>query len=292
MSDDRLQIHIASWMKQLEFPSVVELRCAQEIIDDVTVDAESDYAALANDLLESASSDAFSEGKSRNYNLVAIDAQQRRFPCSLRIRRRIDRSAAEVLTVMSKQIVDLHEVIRKERKENAAVQDRLIQRLDDANRRLNDELHKHRERASESIDKLENLRSKDLERKMVIEQHEADNELKERVTNAFIPLALAIGSKMTGGKLPAKNIQAVMLTEIATALTEDQIDNIQGVLAEDWPTMKVILDKTLQGQDCVEEFTSFARKLSPEKTMGVVQCMNIGQQAALQDLLQHASNGH
>ncbi len=292
MSDERLQIHIAAWLKGRASPYIVELRCNSEIVDDVPIEDECDYNAVANDLLESATNDAFNEGKSRTYTLMAIEPDGQRFPCSLRIRRRIDRSAGEVLTILSKQVVELHEIIRKERKQSADEKDKLLQRLDEMNARLTDENHKHRAVASETIDKLENLRSKDLERKMIIEQHEADNEIKDRLTNAVIPLALAIGSKITGGKLPAKNIKAVMLTEIVTALTENQLDLIQNVLADDWPPMKNILDKTLAGQDCVKEFTEYAQRLSPEKTMGVVQCMNIGQQAALQELLQHAPNGH
>jgi len=285
MSDERLQLHIADWMRQLALPSTIELRCKDEIIDSVIVSDGCAFDTLAADLLEAATVDAADEGKTRVYMLIGIGENRERYPCPLRIRRRIDKSAGDLIAVLAKQNAELHECLRKKDKEASDLLLKYAQTVGADRAKLVEENAHHRAHTSEVLTKLEALRSEQLERDMILTKHTAELEMKERLTDAVVPLALAIGSKLTGGMLPARDMNATLFVEIVKSLNETQLDAIRGVLGNNWPSFESLFSAALDGQPDVKRFRALAAELSEEKVMAVAQTLNVGQQAALQELL-------
>lgn len=284
MADDRLQLHIADWMRQLALPATVELRCRQEVIDSVNVADDSELTALATDLLESATTDAQDEGKTRVYELVGIDARNERYICPLRIRRRIDKTAGDILAALAKQNAELHAHLVRKDKEAADLLLKFAQALGEDRKRLVDENTDHRKRATEVIDKLESLRSQALERDLVIEKHKSDIEVRERLTDAVIPLGMAIAGKLTGGAVKG-DLPASTLTELVKSLNETQLDSMQPILGDDWPVFNELFSRALDGHADVQAFRARVDKLAEGKKMGVFATLNMGQRAALEVLL-------
>src|SRR5678816_859547 len=98
---ERVQLHIANWMKQLELPATVELRYRTEVVDSVLVEENSPFEALACELYDSAEQDAITEGKSRKYTLIAITSKDERYVCPITIQHRIDKTAVDLVTALS-----------------------------------------------------------------------------------------------------------------------------------------------------------------------------------------------
>ena len=291
-SDERMLVHLANWMRGLEYhPCTIELRSRNEVIDAFEVKEDSPFDVLAYDILDACTNDALNEGKQRVYQLIAITQQGEQYPFSMRIRRRVEQSATDLVKVLSEQMKELHKIIAKERKSNTDMLLDFARRLDDTNARLTAEVDMHRQRSGEVIDKLESLRSKKLERDMAEEKHKSELDIRERLTDAAVPLMLAIGSKFTGGKLlPAPDIEQTMLLEIVKGLNDKQLDALPVILGDEWPPMKAILEDTLNGNVRLQDFRAYVAKLPQEKTMAVVQLLNVGQQAAINELI-NGSNG-
>lgn len=288
MSDDRLQLHIAAWMRQLTLPAVVELRCRDEVVDSVNVpDENAPFDSLAADLLETSTIDAQDEGKSRAYTLVAIDANEERYFCPLRIRRRVDKSAGELLAALARQNAELHQCLVRKDREAADLMLRYAQTLAQDRKSLVDENTAHRQRASEVIDKLESLRSQALERDLVVEKHRSEIETRERLTDAAIPLALAIGHKLTSGAVPS-DLPNSMFAEIVKSLSEEQLDRMQAILGVDWPGLSELFSAALEGKSDVAAFRRYVSHLPRETVFSLSQTLNMGQQAALKELLDDA----
>lgn len=291
MDDARLAEHIAKWIETLSLPSTVELRCRDEIVDSIEVEAGAPFAQYGADLIESAGNDALEEGKTRSYVLVGINEAQERYICPLRIRRRVDRSAGELVATLSKQNTELHQALMKSRNEAFALALRFAETVGEQNQKLVLETERGRGQQAEFYDKLEQVRSKQLERDLTVEKHKADVEIKERLTDAVVPLVLAIGSKFSGGMLPARNLQETMLIETVKALDEKQLDTIQSILGEDWPAFSNILTAALENnQGKVAEFREHVASLPQEKVMGLFQVLNMGQQAAVKELMNGRGN--
>lgn len=285
MSDERLKIHIADWIKQLNLPATVELRCRDEVIDSVTADSSADFGLLASDLLEASATDAADEGKTRAYTLVAIDADSLRFVCPLRIRRRVDKSAGELLAALARQNAELHACLVRKDRESAELLLRHAQSLVQDRQQLVDELSEHRKRATETIDKLEALRSKALERDMAIESHKADLETKERLTDAAIPLAMAIAGRLTGGQVKS-DIPTATFVEVVKSLNENQLDAMRSIVGDrEWQELSMLLDGALSNAPNVQAFKDLVGRMPTEKQMTLFQVLNMGQQAALKELL-------
>ena len=285
MSDDRLQLHIAEWMRQLDLPSTVELRCRSEIVDSVVVTADASFDTLAADLLESSATDAADEGKTRSYELVAIGENRERIICPLRIRRRIDKSAGDLIATLAKHNSELHECLRKKDKEAADLLLQFAKAVGVDRARLVEENTAHRARAGEVLDKLEKLRSDQLERDMILDKHRGELEMKERLTDAVIPLAMAIGNKLTGGMLPAPSMADSLFCEIVKSLNETQLEAMQGILGARWEPFKDIISGALENRPDVKRFKALAHELGPDTVMAIAQTLNVGQQAALQEIL-------
>lgn len=281
---------IVEWLKSLAVPSTVEVRFRDEIVDAIVLDDRVGPDDVAEELDQAAESDAADIGRTRVYTLVAINEGGERYVCPLRIRKRVDRSKADLVGTLAKQNTDLVDTLRKERSESFRMLISFAETVTKSHDRLVRENERHSARASEVIDKLEALRTKDLERRILEEKHVADTEMKERLTDAFVPLALAIGHKVSGGRLPGPDIKDVTLVQIAKSLQPEQLDRLEIVLGERWPVMRDILFHALDNQADVAGFCSFANGLAPETIAAVAQVLNMGQQAALKELLDDSSS--
>lgn len=266
-------------------PATVELRCREDVIDSVIASEDSDFAALAADLIDAAEADALTEGKTRNYTIVAINARDERYLCRQRIRRRVDKSAGDLVGVLAKQNAELHALLTKKETQTHKLLLEMLAEMRTQNQALSEEANTHRNRAGEVIDKLESLRSKQLERDLVIEKHKADLDIKERAADAFLPLAMAIGAKFSKGALPAPDMQQHMLSETVKGLGESQLTSIETVLGDDWPEFHGILNAVLNEHVDVQAFKRFVARLPQEKVMSVFQLLNMGQQAAVKEIL-------
>lgn len=285
MSDERLQLHIAEWMKQLALPATVELRCREEIVDAVSVDSlDADFPALAADLLESSSTDAADEGKTRVYQLVAVCVNSERHICPLRIRRRVDKSSGELIATLARQNAALHEALIRKDKEATGLLLEYARTLQADRRSLVDENSNHRLRATETIDKLEKLRSEQLERDLVVEKHKSEIDIRERLTDAAIPLAMAIGHRLTAGAIPS-DLPTSTFVEVVKSLTPEQLDSMQSVLGDHWPQLNALLSEALENRANVKAFRELIGGLPQREIMALTQTLNMGQQAALKELL-------
>lgn len=291
MSEERLQKHLADWMRTLELPATVELRCRDEVIDDVPLTKDCPFEDYAKDLIDAATTDSLNEGKSRTYQLVAIvDATDERWIAPLRIRRRVERSAGDLVQTLAKQNAELHAALMRKEAEGSRLLLSFAETVGRQNKILTDEVGVHRQRSGEVIDKLEGLRSKQLERDMAVEKHKADIEIKDRLTEATIPLLLAIGARLTGNKLlPAPELEDVALHETVKAMSEDQLVNIQEILGSDNGQFNELIDGILTKRVKVDKFRRWVSQLTQEKLMAILQVLNIGQQAALQEIMRGAN---
>lgn len=296
ISDDRLAKRIAGWLGTLPKPYCVEVRCRSEVIEAIDVVAESVDDDIAHELLDAASEDATQEGKNRSYELVAIVdikdgdcvGDQQRFVCPLPIRRRGSKGD-NVVDTLAKTVTDLHETLRKDRKEAFSM---LLKYADTVGRgfdRMSEENQKNNMRASEVIEKLETVRSQQLERDMAKEKHDKDIEVRERITDAVIPLATAIASRVTGGRLPAPNVSDISLVQIIKSLNEEQLELLKSISGELWPRLERVIELGLSNSADLKGFHEIVKSMTPDQLGAVVQCLNIGQQAAIQELL-HANN--
>lgn len=282
MNDDRLVSRINEWLLTLEKPCAVELRCKDEIIDSIELTDESG-CDFGQELIDAAADDSTSEGKTRVYRLVAITSDGRRFECPLRIRRKVERGQTEVF---SKMIVELHETLRKDRKDTFGMMTEFIKRLEANNAAMMSEQEKIHQRARESFDLLETLRSKVQERQLAKDRHDKQLDMQERAVGVILPLMTAVAGKWSNGALPAaKSIEEVQLVSIAQSLEENQIDMLAAAVGTQWPDLKEVIVKAVDGQADVNEFKRIVSLMTEEQRMGVMQCLNMGQLAALKELL-------
>lgn len=285
MNDDRLVSRINEWLLTLDKPCAVELRCKDEIIEAIELTEESG-SDFGQELLDAATDDSSSEGKTRVYTLVAITSESQRYECPLRIRRKVERGQVELYSNMGKMIVELHETLRKDRKDTFGMMTEFIKRLEANNASQMAAQEKYEQRARETIDLLETLRSKVQERELAKDKHDKELDMKERAVGILLPLASAIGSKFTKGALPApKTIEEVQLISIAQSLEENQIDALANAADSLWPMLKDIITKALDGQADVSGFKNIVNSMTDEQRIGVAQCLNMGQLAALKELL-------
>jgi hypothetical protein len=266
-------------------PATVELRCREEIVDSVTVESpEADCGVLAADLLESSATDAADEGKTRVYTLVGITSAGERYVCPLRIRRRVDKSAGELLATLAKQNTTLHECLVRKDKAAAELLLQYAQTVAADRERLVDENAEHRKRVGETIDKLESLRSQALERDLALEKHRSELDMRERLTDAAIPLGMAIAHRLTGGAVPS-DMPSSMFVEVVKSLSVAQLDSIRDILGERWPGLNVLLTDALSGRGNVVDFRALVGGLPQEQVTALTQALNMGQQAALKEIL-------
>lgn len=285
MNDDHLARRLEEWLRSLELPFLAELRCKGEVIDAVEVGPDSKLDEVAIEIVEESLDDATAEGKNRSYNVVAILPNTERHICPLSIRRRVNPKANNLVETLAKTTVELVDIVRKERKESLTMMMSYAESVSKQYERMVHDEERRREITNEIFDKLESLRSKVLERDMAKEKHEKDIEIKERITDVVVPLAAAIGSKFTKGRLPAPDTREILLIQIAKAMTEKQLDIIQQIAADKWPKLRQIIDLALNDQADVHGFIGVARSFTPEQIAGFTQCLNMGQQAAIQELL-------
>lgn len=279
-------------MKSLSLPSTIELRCRDEIVDSVDVIETSPFEDIALEFIESATSDAHEEGKTRTYQLVGINENQERYICPFKIRRRIDKSTGDLVVSLTKQVGELHSLLMK--KESAA-SDLLLKYAETVSAQYNTiikEVTSNREKQAEFYDKLEQVRSKQLERDLMQEKHKSDLDMQDRLLSAAIPMAMAIGNKLTGGKmLPGKgDMRQAMLNEIVKGMGEDQIDSIANMLGPQW--RQLFID-TLEDKPTLPMFYQLVSTMNREQLYSAVQMLNVGQQTAIQELLHaNGNNGH
>lgn len=281
MNDDYIIKRITKWLESElprdAMPGAIELRAGGEVIDAFEISASADVSSIARDAVESAHDDASGEGRSRNYSLMAVLAGDMHYPCPVSIRCRKGNKAVDSIAKMMT--------------ETCSMLLKFSERLDASHRRMAEDNERNAARASELITRLEDLRSKQLERDMLKEKHDKDIEIRERITDAVVPLAVAIGSKLTKGALPAPSTDDVLLVQTVKSMTEDQLELIKKITGPLWPSFDRVISMGLEGAADVKGFKEAAGKLSSEQLMALTQCLNVGQQAALDELFNGRPNG-
>lgn len=282
MNDDYLIRRIGKWLDtelpRESLPGVVELRSGSEVVDAFEVTTETVALELAKDMVDSAHDDASDEGRSRNYTLIAILQGDMRYPCPASIRCRKGNKAVDSL---AKMMTDTCSMLLK-----------FSERLDASHKRMSEENERNAARQSEVLARLEDLRSKQLERDLALKKEEKSEEIKERITDALIPLAMAMGSRFTKGALPAPSTEDMLLVQTVKSLSLEQLPMIRSITGEQWPAFERIIKLGLEGQADVKGFVEASQSLSPEQMQALIQCMNMGQQAALGELFNGRNNGN
>lgn len=260
--------HIAEWLKQFNEKTTIEVRFrTSEIVDSVEWDQDCD--GIAEDLQDIAMRDARDHNRTRVYTVFAITENGERHECRIRLRCRVagqGDGSQSAQTLVDTAIKLVNTVMSQS--------DRLAARLE-----------RNEDRNDAVYDLLDKLRNESLERDIKREKHEKGKEMIDRGLDAGIPLALAIASKWTGGALPAPDVKTLALGQIIKAMTESQLDNLKLITGDLWPELAVIIEAGLNGQPDVRAFNTFVKKLSPERMAAIAGIMNVGQQAALQEVI-------
>jgi hypothetical protein len=287
MSDrnQRLIERLAKWITELGAPEY-ELRCKREVIDTFTVTESAEE--IAQDVLAAAESDAEDEGKLRSYTLVGILQDKEQHVCPLKLRIRPLRATSDnIIATLAKQNADLHEVLRKDRQHET---DRLLKFVDTVTtqfNRVSTERDKMAERSSEIFERLENLRSKQLDREIAKEKHDKDSEIKDRITDALLPLGVAIAKRFTNAPmLPKINLDEQAIIQICAGMSEKQLDQIRIILGDAWPMFNEYWLRATEKPPVVsvEGFWAVVDTLNPDQQSALTSTLNMGQQAALQEL--------
>lgn len=279
---------VCEWVKTLERPCVVELRFREgEIVDYVQLPATDDVniESLVEDLETSASDDAYDAGKTRVYTLVAVDEKGQRWLCPIKVRVKIEKGQTELIQTLVKCNNELQEQLRKNNNDGYRQLKEFTELLVSERRELLTEVQGTRARSAETFKAWEEAKSKQLERDMERERHEKGLETQQRITDAVVPLALAIGNRLTRGALPAPDIRDVTLVEIARSMTEPQLDALRAITRHRWEPLRVIIENALEGRADVDGFRRYALSLTDDERIQIAQVLNVGQQAALQELL-------
>lgn len=279
---------IAEWLTLLRPPCSIELRYQDSPVSSVDLREDSNVELLASEVEEDAAHDAQSAGRTRVYKLVAIDEQSQRFLCPFRITM-TQVNHQEQWKSLADHNIELNKLLLSERKDDRKLLLDLVDSLGRQLKREQDANEKHRTQRQEYFDKLEELRSKEEERKLERERHEKNAELLERGADTVLPLLVAAAHKLTGGKmamLPPVDTREIALRECVIAMNEKQLDAFKVMLGDRWPELQTIMSQALDGHADVMTFRKFADSLSPEMKAGIVQVLNVGQQAALQTVLE------
>lgn len=279
---------VKEWLDSLEKPCTIELRYRDgEIIDSCLLTDESDTETVTAEFLESAKADADDANKTRIYTLVCIDSTGQRWVMPGRLKQTIERANHEMYRETAKHNVELMKMLMQERKDDRRLLLELTESLGRQLKREQDVNDRYRQRGQEYFDKWEEVQSKHLERKLEIERHEQNQELKERFADILVPLLVAAAAKYTGNALPLPpaNTKELAVREIAKAMQEQQLDVLQAILGQRWGDFKAMLDAALDGQVNLTHFRAFANSLPQETQMAVIQSLNPGQQAAIQVVL-------
>jgi hypothetical protein len=241
------------------------------------------WEALSAEIDAECAAHAETERRPRQYLIVGFSDNGDRRVCPRRIRKcPTSGDAIEMVRTLSEQTRELHSTLMRERKEsNRALVD-MLEILTKRNEKLE-------QRASDVLDTLERLKTKQLERDMMVEREKASANQKERIVNALVPAALAVAQKVTGTPLlPAGDVHAMSLVEIARSMSEEQVGTISGILEpEQCALFGDIMSRALDGAADLRAFEALLRTMRPEQLMGVAQCLNMGQQAALDGLIHH-----
>lgn len=304
---ERLVERIAQWVVNLG-ASNYELRCGSEIIDafefeapdwravddsakpESYPDALASARPLAQDVLESAELDCNDEGKPRKYKLVGILEHREQHVCPIPIRfRPVGRTSEDIIAALTKQNADLHATLMRDRKDGFDQLAKFTEIVTTNHHKIVAENAELRAKSGEVIEKLEQLRTKALERDMARERHEKDLELKDRITDAVLPLGAAIAKRLTGTQLLGDvDVTARALIEVCNGMQRDQLERISEVMGPIvWAEFDAFWDGcTAKPPKCdVARFWRVVDALSHEQLMIVASILNVGQQAALKEVL-------
>jgi hypothetical protein len=277
---------LVAWGLGLSDVATFELRCKGDIVDSATVEdcTVETLTDLFTSFDESADEYTQEEGRTCVFNIVGIADREtgkaQAYPCMLRIRKRANKGDVELVRTLSQQVTELHKSLMRKEKEAHSILLATCERLARRNEDLED-------RSNEVLTRLETLRTCELERRMLEEKHAKDLEVKDRITGAAVPLMMAIGNKVMGnGMLPAPDINAQSLTEIARSMTDEQITTIESIVGAKTPDLGEFLANAVDGRVNLEQFKSIVDRLTQQELMAVVSVLNMGQQAAITEVLQ------
>lgn len=281
------QKRVKEWLDSLSKPSTIEVRYRDEIVDALVLTDDANTDAMADELLDFCREDGEQAGRSRVYSMVSIDETNQRWVLPLRIRQNVDKASHEMQRELAHHNIELIKMLQQERRDDRKLLLSLAESLGSQLKREQDANDRYRVRAQEHFRMYEEVESKHLERKLELERHEQNQELKERFADVLVPLLVATAAKYTGNALPLPpaNTKELAIREVAKAMNENQLDALQAVLEQRWPEFKTMLDNALSGQVDVIAFRAFADSLPPEVQMAVIQSLNVGQQAALATVL-------
>lgn len=263
---------VSEWLATRDQPSTIELRLRGQVIDTLELPEQcTDFLSVAEELENAGKADARDAGRTRVYDVWAIDGNGERTECRIKLRCLVEKD-------QSGQIVQAFDMLMKYASE-----------VTKENGRLRAGVEKVEARSSEMLDRLESLRSESLERDMKQEKHKALLETLERGTDIALPLLVAAIDQFTegkfsqkmGGMLPAPDLKALALVQIAQAMSERQLDILPNVMGDRWEELREILEKALHGQADVEGFVTLTTSLPPETITALTMHMNPGQQAAV-----------
>jgi hypothetical protein len=258
--------------------TTIELTCKGEVVEEFAVDSKTNFADLVDELNDAAQNDCDSEGRSggQKYTIVMVGKNSERAIWPGRMRRTPSNTIH-----MAKMVTDLHAILTKTRKDDARIQADMLSEFRKENAHF-------RKQQAEFFLKLESMRSKELERRIALEEHEKEQELRERVADVAIPALMAVAQGFVGVKgLPPADLRALALREIARAMQPEQAAEICALIQD--PSFGDRLADAVDGKVDVEYFLRTISVLDESRAMALFQLLNPGQQASLQAVLKASS---
>lgn len=284
---------IAEWLVHLTLPVSIEVRYKDETISAVQADVGCDFESIAAEIDQDANDDAANAGRTRVYKLVAIDPAGMRYVCPFRVTVN-QQSNHDQQRVLADHNIELNKLLIAERRDDRKMLLDFVASLGTQLKRANEVIEKNQTQRLDFFEKLEDMKSKELDRQLEREKHEKWAEFIEKGGDTVLPLMIAMVHKFAGDKLPIA-LPPVDLKEIAVrktveGLNKSQLDALQGMLGNHWGELQDIMLSVLDGRVDVERFRKFARSLPVEVQAGMIQVLNVGQQAAMQAVFDDSQN--
>lgn len=282
MADREREIErLAAWVESCVMPRY-EVRVGREIIE--TVEADDDTKGIASQLVDIIDDDFDAEKRRRQYRIVGLGDDGQQYVCPLKLYRRPDGGGASdaIVAAMSRQVTDLHSLLLKRDEAHFSRSNKTIEMLSDGLHRALDELSRGRERQEEFYTKLETLRTEQLERDIIKERHEKNQELLERGVDTVLPLVMA-GASMAFNGAAKPMLTEPTLVQIAKGMQEGQLDSIRDIIGGEVGSEieRFLVNVAISGSGDVDKFRVLLGRIPQDKLLQVYSVLNPGQQAAV-----------
>ena len=284
MDRDRELQRISAWVDANRLP-VYDVRVNREIVSSVTVD--DGLESIAAQLIDIIDDDFEAERRRRQYRIVGVADDGQQHVCPLVIYRRPESAVNEQLVnSLTRQNIELHETLLKRDEAMFSRQNKTIELISESLHRALGELSRGRERQEEFYTRLETLRTEQLERDIIKERHEKNQELLERGVDTVLPLVMAGAAKAFGGAAKPM-LQEPTLVQIAKGMNEGQLDAIRGIIGDPLgeEVERFLCTTAIEGRGDVDRFRALLGQIPQEKLMQCVSTLNMGQQAAIREII-------